>query len=77
MVPLPDGVFMIISLTDSFQRKTELISRKDLEFLILNAPEMNYVERIFSVLYVRTGLDESVPSTRDFVGQENRMLEEM
>lgn len=77
MVPLPDGVFMIISLADSFQRKTELSSRKDLEFLILNAPEMNYVERIFSVLYVRTGLDESVPSTRDFVGQENRMLEEM
>lgn len=48
-----------------------------MEFLIRNAPEMGYVERIFSDLYVQTGLDESVPSTRDFVGQEKRMLEEM
>jgi hypothetical protein len=68
---------MTISLTDSFQRKTELSSRKEMEFLIRNAPEMGYVERIFSDLYVQTGLDESVPSTRDFVGQEKRMLEEM
>lgn len=70
---------MITEEFDSIQRKTEIASSGgDMRFLVMEAPEQNFVASIFSPTYIRTvATDETVPATRDFVGQEKRMLNEM